>query len=171
MVCLRPLRLLLDRMRRLLGALLLLLLLPWLHVLLRRLLGALWLLLLLHRMRRLLLHTLLLRLRGVLRLLRPLGTLLLDLRLWLLRPLRLLLLHSLLLGCRLWCTLRLLRTFGMLLLRRLRMLLRWRSWPPALLLSLFVFLVLGIHWYDRSQTQEDCGGTRYSKKSHVNRSY
>jgi hypothetical protein len=145
----------------------LLLLLRRLHARLRRLLDPLLRLLpflllrrLLHPLRRLLLHSLLLllRLRGawwlllgswLLRTLRPL---LLDL--WLrLCPLRLRLLHSLLLGCRLLRTLRRLRPFGMLL----------RSRPPAaLLLTLFVFLVLCVHGYHRSDTQKERRRTRYS---------
>ena len=92
-------------------------------------------------------------------LLRPLRPLLWDLGLrplldlgLRLCPLRLRLLHSRLLGCGLLRTLRLLRPFRMLL----------RSRPPALLLTLFVFLVLRIHWYHRSDTQKERRRTRYS---------
>jgi hypothetical protein len=147
-------------LRFLLDALLLLLrLLPWLHALLGLLLDALRLLAFrlwrcpLLALRRLLLHSLLRRLRGTLwllplrrlrstlrlllgrRLLRPLRPLWLDVRLWLC-PLRLLFLHSLLRACRGLPTFRLLRALGMLLLTR----------PAALLLTLFVFLVLRVHW-------------------------
>jgi len=96
-----------------------------LHSLLRRLRGTLWLLLR--------------RLRGKLwlllgrRLLRPLWPLWLDARLC---PLRLLFLHPLLRACLGLPTFRLLRALGMLLLSR----------PAALLLTLFVFLVLRVHW-------------------------
>jgi hypothetical protein len=55
-----------------------------------------------------------------------------------------------LLGCPLRGSFRLLRPFSMLL----------RSRPPALLLALFVFLVLREHWYHRSHTQKERGGTR-----------
>jgi hypothetical protein len=65
----------------------------------------------------------------------------------------LLLLHSLLLGCRLLCTFRLLRPFRMLLLGR----------TAALLLTLFVFLMLRVDWHHCSDTQKERGGTRYSK--------
>jgi hypothetical protein len=135
-------------LRFLLDALLLwLLLLPWLHALLRLLLGSLRLLAFrlwrcpLLALRRLLLHSLLRRLRGTLwlllgrHLLHPLRPLWLDARLWLC-PLRLLFLHPLLRACLGLPTFRLLRALGMLLLSR----------PAALLLTLFVFLVLRVHW-------------------------
>jgi len=134
-------------LRFLLGALLWLRLLPWLHALLglqfdalRLLAFRLWRCPLL-ALRRLLLHSLLRRLRGTLwlllgrHLLHPLRPLWLDARLWLC-PLRLLFLHPLLRACLGLPTLRLLRALGMLLLSR----------PAALLLTLFVFLVLRVHW-------------------------
>ncbi len=141
-------------------------------LLLLRLLSALWLLLRrLHPLGPLLLD---LRLR-----LRPLGPLLLDLRLRLyplrplllnlrLRPLLLLLLHTLLLGWGLLRTFRLLWPFGTLLLRRLLLLL---SRPAPLLPFLFVFLMLPVHWYHRSHTQEEGGCTCYSSESHDHHSY
>ena len=151
-----PLRLLLDAL------LLLLWLLRGLHARLRRLLDPLLLLPFL-LLRRLLLHSLLWLLRLLRRrLLRALRALLLNL--WLrplldlglrLCPLRLRLLHSRLLRCGLLRTLRLLRPFGVLLLRL-------RSRPAALLLPLFVFLVLRVHWYHRSDTQKERCRTRYS---------
>jgi len=134
-------------LRFLLDALLWLRLLPWLHALLGLLFDALRLLAFrlwrcpLLALRRLLLHSLLRRLRGTLwllllrRLLRPLWPLWLDARLWLC-PLRLLFLHPLLRACLGLPTFRLLRALGMLLLSR----------PAALLLTLFVFLVLRVHW-------------------------
>ena len=135
----RALRFLLDA--------LLLRLLPWLHALLGLLLDALRLLAFrlwrcpLLALRRLLFHSLLRRLRGTLwlllgrHLLHPLRPLWLDARLWLC-PLRLLFLHPLLRACLGLPTFRLLRALGMLLLSR----------PAALLLTLFVFLVLRVHW-------------------------
>ena len=145
-------------LRFLLDALLWLRLLPWLHALLGLLFDALRLLAFrlwrcpLLALRRLLLHSLLRRLRGTLwlllrrlrgtlwlllgrRLLRPLWPLWLDARLWLC-PLRLLFLHPLLRACLGLPTFRLLRALGMLRLSR----------PAALLLTLFVFLVLRVHW-------------------------
>jgi len=149
LVTLGLLRCLLPRaLRFLLDTLLLwLLLLPWLHALLGLLLGSLRLLAFrlwrcpLLALRRLLLHSLLRRLRGTLwlllgrHLLHPLRPLWLDARLWLC-PLRLLFLHPLLRACLGLPTFRLLRALGMLLLSR----------PAALLLTLFVFLVLRVHW-------------------------
>jgi hypothetical protein len=156
---------LLHTLRHLLLDMLLLAPLRWLLDVLflappRCLLGMFWLLLhmlrrWLHaRLRRGLLHLLVRRLGSMLRP-RPLNLWLHVADLWL-RPC--------LLGG--W-----LRPLGMLLLRsRLRMLLRLRSAPSSLPLSLFAFFVLRVRWHHRSHTQDD-EDSRNRPQSHAYHPY